>query len=146
MLVKDVLRAKQREVVTARRETTVQQAMDMLISNKISCLPVLDAKNCLIGILSDKDIFRRVYDDPKGFQSATVGELMTEDVLVGIPDDELSYIAGIMTNNRIRHVPIVEEEQLVGLVSVGDVVKTQMEQVQIENRHLKQYIGGDYPG
>jgi len=63
-----------------------------------------------------------------------------------VPDDEVSYIAGVMTNNRIRHVPIVENKQLAGLVSVGDVVKTQMENIQIENRYLKQYIDGSYPG
>lgn len=146
MRVKDILKAKDRELISARKETSVPEAMKLLISNKISCLPVLDGDHELVGIISDKDIFYRIHVDPDGFSKATVGDLMTEDVLVGLLEDEVSYIAGIMTNNRIRHVPIVDERRLVGLVSVGDVVKTQIEQVQIENRHLKQYIGGDYPG
>ena len=145
MKVKDILSAKNREVITATPDTTVPEAMNLLISNKISCLPVLAEDNQLVGILSDKDIFHHAHRDPGGFTNASVGELMTDDVLVGIPGDEVSYIAAVMTNNRIRHVPIVDGRQLVGLVSVGDVVKTQMEQVQAENRHLKQYIAGDYP-
>ena len=145
MTVQEILKAKNREVITATREMSVKEAMNLLISNKVSCLPVLSADNQLEGILSDKDIFHHAHREPGRFTEATVGELMTEDVLVGIPGDEVSYIAAVMTNNRIRHIPIVDAKQLVGLVSVGDVVKTQMELVVAENRHLKQYIAGDYP-
>ncbi len=145
MQVKDILEAKKHEVITAARETTVPDAMELLISNKISCLPVVGSGDQLMGIISDKDIFSEARKDPTGFTGLAVSDLMTENVIVGLEDDEIAYIAGIMTNNRIRHVPIVREKKLIGLVSVGDVVKTQMESMQIENRYLKQYIGGDYP-
>ncbi|MBD3257197.1 CBS domain-containing protein [candidate division GN15 bacterium] len=146
MQVKDILKAKERDLISARKHTTIPEAMNLLISNKISCLPVLSEKDELVGIISDKDIFYRVHADPQGFTKARVGDLMTEDVIVGLPDDEVAYIAGIMTNNRIRHIPIVDQGRLTGLISVGDVVKTQMEAVKIENRYLKQYIDGNYPG
>jgi len=145
MLVKDVLKLKQRDTVTAHRRMSVREAMDLLIANKISCLPVVHDSQELEGIISDKDIFRHIHRNPKDFAASTVGDLMTTDVIVGLADDDLGYIAGIMTNNRIRHVPIVDNSRLIGLVSVGDVVKTQMESIKIENRYLKQYIGGDYP-
>ncbi|HKK21299.1 MAG TPA: CBS domain-containing protein, partial [candidate division Zixibacteria bacterium] len=62
-----------------------------------------------------------------------------------VEDDDLDYIAALMTNNRVRHIPIVNGEHIVGLVSIGDVVKTQIKNVEVENRFLKQYIEGSYP-
>ncbi|MBU0985369.1 MAG: CBS domain-containing protein [candidate division Zixibacteria bacterium] len=145
MKVKDVLKAKQREIITAQPQTTVGEAMELLISNKIGCLPVVDDKDGLVGILSDKDIFLKAHSDPKGFRDCLVRDLMTVDVVIGLPDDSLSYIAGIMTNNRFRHVPILDNQQLAGLISIGDVVKTQMESIAGENRYLRKYITGEYP-
>jgi CBS domain-containing protein len=145
MQVKDILRTKDRDVLTATTATPVPEAMKLLISHKISCLPVVSDNNELEGIISDKDIFRKVHEDPEGFRNSTVGELMSRDLIVGLMDDEVSYIANIMTNNRIRHVPILEDSKLKGLVSIGDIVKTQMEKIAVENRYLKQYIAGDYP-
>jgi len=146
MKVRDILKGKAQETITARPETKISEAMRLLIVNKISCLPVVNESANLLGIISDKDIFNKIYDDPDNFRASTVIDLMSKDLIVGVLDDEVSYIAGVMTNNRIRHIPIVENKQLTGLVSVGDVVKTQMENIQIENRYLKQYIDGSYPG
>jgi len=145
MQVKDILRNKNREVITATAATMVPEAMKALIANKISCLPVVSEAHELEGIISDKDIFKKVHEDPEGFQNSTVGELMSRELIVGLMEDEIAYIAGVMTNNRIRHVPIVEDSKLKGLVSVGDIVKTQIESIKVENRYLKQYIAGDYP-
>jgi len=146
MRVKDILKTKGRETITTTEATPVYDAMCLLVEHKISCLPVVNTKHSLVGIISDKDIFHRVHKDPNNFREATVGELMSTDVIVGVRDDDVAYIAGVMTNNRIRHVPIVENDKLIGLISVGDVVKTQMEHIQIENRYLKQFIDGNYPG
>ena len=145
MLVKEILKSKERAVVTARPSTAVPEAMELLISNGISCLPVVNDDDELVGIISDKDIFKKAHRDPQGFTKTTVNDLMTADLIVGLADDEISYIAGVMTNNRIRHVPIVEDRKLMGLVSVGDIVKTQMEHMEIENRYLRSYIDGSYP-
>ena len=127
MLVKDLLQSKSKKLVTATASTKLKDAMESLISNKISCLPVIDDKNRLIGIISDKDIFRHAYAKPDSFQDEIVGDVMTTNLIVGIVDDELAYIAGIMTENRIRHVPIVERDHIIGLLSVGDIVKTQID-------------------
>lgn len=146
MLVKDIVKSKHRKTITIRPDASVPEAMELLISNEISCLPVVGHGDELIGIISDKDIFKKVNADPKGFADASVEDLMSADVIVGLMQDDIHYIAGIMTKNRIRHVPIVEDRKLVGLVSVGDIVKTQMESIEIENRYLKLYIDGTYPG
>jgi CBS-domain-containing membrane protein len=146
MQVKDILKSKGRDTITTSPDTKIRQAMELLIDNQISCLPVVGENGALQGIISDKDIFRMAFQDPEGLTEATVGELMTTNVIIGLPEDEVGYIAGVMTNNRIRHIPIVEQRRLVGLISVGDVVKTQMENIKVENRYLWQYIEGSYPG
>ena len=83
---------------------------------------------------------------PESFLECVVSEIMTSDLIIGLESDEIDYIAAIMTKNRIRHIPIVDSDRLVGLVSVGDVVKSRLEHIEIENRYLKQYIDGTYPG
>jgi len=146
MKVSNILQEKNREVITITPDIKIHEAMKLLISNNISSLPVMDVKDTLIGIISDKDIFRAAFNDKEGFASTTVDTLMTRDVIVGLPDDDISYISGVMTQNRVRHIPIVENEKLVGLISIGDIVKTQMKKMKIENRYLKQYVHGNYPG
>ena len=71
---------------------------------------------------------------------------MSTNLIVGLPEDDVAYIAGVMTENRIRHVPIVDRDRIIGLLSVGDIVKTQIENIKVENRYLWQYIEGSYPG
>jgi len=145
MIVKDILKCKQKELVTALPTTTIRQAMELLIENKISSLPVVDENQKLVGIISDKDIFKKIYKTEGDYRIFTVGQLMTTNLIVGLAEDELPYIAGLMTNNRIRHIPIVEQDRIIGIISVGDIVKTQMEHIKIENRYLKQYLNGSYP-
>lgn len=105
----------------------------------------MDENDKLIGIISDKDIFAAVYENQDTFTTLKVSDLMSSDLIVGIEDDDINYIAGIMTKNRIRHIPIMEKDKLLGLISIGDIVKAQMEDMEIENRYLKLYIDGTYP-
>ena len=142
MLLKTLLADKPREIITTSRKTSVDAAMDLLISNNIGCLPVVDDDGKLIGIVSDKDIFRKIHETKGEYHSLTVGDIMTDALIVGLPDDELAYIAGIMAKNWIRHVPILEGEKLIGLVSQRDIIRTQAEHHQIENRYLNLYIDG----
>jgi CBS domain-containing protein len=146
MLVQDILKEKNREVVTIRPEDTVETAMTKLLENKISCLPVLSADGELAGIVSDKDIFRTAYEYDARFKRMLVKEVMTTDLIIGVLDDDLNYIAAIMTNNRIRHVPIMDEGRMVNLLSVGDIIKAQLRDLKVTNRYLRMYIEGSYPG
>ena len=70
---------------------------------------------------------------------------MTKDIIVASPDDDLDYVEAIMTENRIRHVPIIENKALAGIVSIGDLVKAQLKQTSVENRYLRDFIEGKYP-
>ena len=146
MLVKDLIKKHPKKIITADRDTNVLTAMQLLIENKISCLPVIEENDRLVGLISDKDIFTAVFSHQDSFATFKVADMMTTDLIVGVESDDINYIAGLMTNNRIRHIPIVDHDRLIGLISVGDVVKVQMTSMEVENRYLKLYINGGYPG
>ena len=145
MLVKDLLKANPKDLICVRETTEILEAMQLLIRNHISCLLITDGEGHLLGIVSDKDIFKAAYERHCDFTSMRIADLMTTNVIVGVEDDELSYLGGLMTNNRVRHIPIVEQDKLVGLVSIGDVVKAEMANMEAHNRYLWQYIDGTYP-
>ncbi len=140
MLVKTMLASKPKEIVTAKPSTKIDEAMDLIISKNIGCLPVLDEGGKLIGIVSDKDIFKKIHETGGDYHALCVKDVMSEAIIVGLPDDDISYIAGLMGKNWIRHIPIVEEEQLIGLVSQRDIIKIQAKKTEIENRYLKLYL------
>lgn len=146
MLVRDMLKKSRRDIITVDPKTGVREAMETLISNKIGCLPVLDTKGNLVGILDDQDIFRAVYENQDGFEKFTAEDLMTSELIIGMPSDEMNYVAGLMAKNDIRYIPIMEDRKMVGLISPGDVVKAQMKHIEIENRYLKMYMEGTHLG
>ena len=140
MLAKALLEEKSRETITTTPTASIDEAMDVLIQNNISCLPVLDAKGELIGILSDKDIFKKIHATKGEYHSLKVSDVMTGDIIVGLPSDDINYIAGLMDKNWIRHVPIVDGSKLVGLISQRDINHTLHARTQIENRYLNMYM------
>ncbi|MBN2226097.1 MAG: CBS domain-containing protein [candidate division Zixibacteria bacterium] len=142
MLVKILLKDKKKDLITARPETSIDEAMKLLIANNIGCLPIIDSNDQLVGIISDKDIFRRIHETGGQYHDLKVEDVMTTALILGFPDDDLSYIAGIMDKNWIRHVPIVDGDTLVGLVSQRDIIRAQAENREIENRYLKLYTEG----
>jgi CBS domain-containing protein len=142
MIVRKLLEEKAREIITATDATTIDEAMDMMISNDICCLPVLDDTSKLCGIISDRDIFRKIYATKGEYHNLKVGEVMSRNVIVGVPDDDIDYIAGIMYKNKIRHVPIVESGQMIGVISLRDINKTLVKATKIENRYLRLYSDG----
>lgn len=145
MFVSDILAAKSRPLITVVVGTSIPEAMSLLLQHRISCLLVIDDQQRLAGLVSDKDIFRLVYEEPKGFMDHTVGEVMTQKLFTALPSDPLHHVAALMTTHRIRHIPIVDNDRAIGLVSIGDVVKAQLDSMEFENRHLRKYISGDYP-
>ena len=145
MLVSEILAAKSRPLVTATVDMIIPAAMDLLLIHKISCLPVLSYDR-LVGIVSDKDIFALVHREPDNFRERKVWDIMTQNVMTALPSDEIYQVAAIMTRYRFRHMPVVKDEQVVGLVSIGDIVKAQLDSMADENHHLRRYIAGEYPG
>ncbi len=141
MRIRDILQVKGEEVVTISPEHTVLGAVKVLVQHDIGAVVVEDAGQ-VRGIFSERDILRLVADDCAAAEETRVGEVMTTDLVVGVPDDAVDYVMEIMTKNRIRHLPIVEDGELAGIVSIGDVVNALRREVAAENRYLRDYIAG----
>jgi CBS domain-containing protein len=141
MKVQQILQGKPtKEVATIGPEATVKDAVELFAKHSIGALPVVDESDKICGIVTERDVMRRCLRNPKPDLLTPIRAIMTTDVLVGVPDDDADYVMGVMTNNRIRHLPIVSGKTMVGIVSIGDVVKSQLKQFEFEIRHLKDYI------
>ena len=142
MTVKGLLARKGSAVTTIHPERPLRRAMSTMIQERIGALPCVCPDGGLVGIITERDIFRYLYHCPDAVSNTVVADIMTQELIVGIPDDDLDYIAQIITSNRIRHVPIVEQERLIGIVSIGDIVKARFEDASVTNRYLMEYING----
>jgi len=146
MKVKDILKNKGPEVVTIWEEKSVREAIDLMVQNKIGALMVINAGGKLTGIITERDVMQAYYSHPDAAGNLAVKEIMTKKVIIGNNDDTLEYVESVMTENRVRHLPIIVEKRLVGIVSIGDVVKALSRESKIENRYLKDYIEGKSAG
>ena len=146
MKVKDILAEKGNRVVTIEKSTTVLDAMSIFSANRIGSLLVVDKSNDILGILAARDVLMAVIHHLDEIKTLTVDRVMTTNLIIGTEDDEIEYIQAVMTENRIRHIPIMQGKTLKGLVSIGDVVKSLLTAKDVENRYLKDYIADKYPG
>ncbi len=132
MNIANLLARKGPRVITVQPEQTIRQALGLLAEHNIGALVVVDAGARPVGILSERDIVRAAARDAEGVFALTVGALMTRDVIVGVPQDDLASAGSTMTERRIRHLPVVDKNRLVGIISIGDIVKAQRDQYQGE--------------
>jgi CBS domain-containing protein len=141
MRIVDVLNAKGGDVVTISPAHTVLGAMKILVEHNIGAVVVEDDDR-VCGMLSERDILRVATRDPSGFADTKVDDVMTTDLVVGVENDKLDYVMDVMTRNRVRHLPIMRAEALVGIISIGDVVNAMRRDTESENRYLRDYIAG----
>ena len=141
MKLRDILQHKGRRVFTCSPSDALSQAVGCLVEHNIGSLVVLDQER-MIGILTERDILRACDAGGGSIAGQTVRERMTGDPIIGSPDDDISHVMGIMTDHRIRHLPVVDGDELIGLVSIGDLVKAEHAEVSQENHYLKCYIHG----
>ncbi len=142
MLIRDILRKKGNHVVTIESHRTVHEAIRSLVANNIGALLVISADDQLVGIFTERDILREVAERSGQLRETSVGDVMTRNVIIGVPEDTIEYVMGVMTQNRIRHLPVLEGDELAGIISIGDVVNAQLRETEFENRLLKDYIHG----
>lgn len=140
MKVKDVLSKKSSTVVTITADQTLLEASHLLAEYNIGAVMVVDEDGASLGILSERDIVRKMAMLKADVVDLKVAEAMTEDVITALPDDDLSHVSSVMTEKRIRHLPIMDGRKLIGIVSIGDVVKAQLDHVENEAHMLRQYI------
>lgn len=145
MKVKDILDVKGSRVVNCHEDNTVMDALAIFAANRVGSLLVVDAHENILGIVAPRDILLIVLNDFDNVKTIKVSTIMTKDLIVATLTDDIEYIQNIMTENRIRHIPILDDGKVQGIVSIGDVVKAQMKEKDVENRYLKDYIEGKYP-
>jgi len=138
--VSSVLKHKGHDVVTVAPQQTVASVVKVLAQNRIGAVPVINEEAQLIGIISERDIIRGMSEHADAVLTLPAEQLMTRDVKTCSSEDQLVDLMEVMTLQRIRHLPVIENGALHGIVSIGDVVKQRLEEDQSEAEELRRYI------
>ncbi|MBL9122299.1 MAG: CBS domain-containing protein [Planctomycetaceae bacterium] len=150
MTVQDLLNGKGNAVYTIRPKSSLGEAVERLVEYNVGSLMVAEPGEArpdgspgdlrLYGIITERDVLRAVASFQEPLTTLEVREVMSSRLVTGQLHDSVEHVMGLMTERRIRHLPILHEGRLVGLISIGDVVKTQHQQMAMENHYLKNYI------
>lgn len=140
MTVAAILKVKGREVETITAADTVSEAVTRLAAKRIGALVVVDKVLCVEGILSERDIVRAIGKSGAGILADPVSSIMTREVEACLESDTINDVMSRMSRGRFRHLPVVENNRLAGLVSIGDVVKSRIEEVEREADEMRAYI------
>jgi CBS domain-containing protein len=140
MYVRDILQTKPLTVHTCGPDDSLADVVDLLVGHNIGSLVVLDGNEQMVGIITERDILRASAVTRGPLDFVRVHERMTRCPVVASPDEEVSDTMGVMTERRIRHLPVVESGRLIGIISIGDIVKAQHAELSRENHYLKSYI------
>ena len=142
MLIAQILAGKGSEVVSTRPEATIAEVAGLLKEKRIGAVVVTDADGRLCGIISERDLARGLANHGSKLLDMKVGGLMTSDVVTCSPDDGIETLMQTMTDGRFRHLPVVKDGELTGIISIGDVVKHRLKELEAETHMLQDYIHG----
>ena len=144
MKIEEILRSKGHDVVTITESRTVLEAAQALVEHNIGGLVVTEGTRGTrpTGILTERDILRLTAQTPGELDSIQVGAVMTRELITAGPQDELLGVMDVMTENKIRHLPVLDEDRLIGIISIGDLVNACRVLAEEENSQLRGYIQG----
>ena len=140
MIVKTILSAKGGDVISIEPTATLETAVRTLADHRIGALLVLGPDRRVVGILSERDIVRVLAEQGAGVLNQPLSQVMTRKVVTCNSSDTIGVIMERMTAGKFRHVPVVEQEQVIGVVSIGDVVKYRLQEMEHESAALRDYI------
>jgi len=143
--IERILQEKGRQVHTVRPGATVLEAVEAMCAAKVGAVLVCDGGTC-VGIFSERDLMTRVILEHRDPRTMPVGDAMSRDVVVVEPETSTNEAMAIMTERRLRHLPVVEGGKVAGVVSIGDLVRWNSRHQQFHIRMLTNYITGQYPG
>jgi CBS domain-containing protein len=139
-----ILAQKSSAVWTVRSDATVYDAIKLMAEKNVGALPVVDDVQ-LLGIISERDYTRKVILKGRASKETLVSEIMSNDLVVTHPNESLTGCMRVMTEKRVRHLPVLEDGKLVGILSIGDALKWLISAQTATIEHLEQYIAGGYP-
>jgi len=140
MRVKDVLKGKEiQSVITISPTATVAELVTLMSSHNVGAVLVSEDGVMISGIVSERDVVRRITETSKVVTRQVV-EIMTSDVHVCEPDEDVTDLMKLMTEHRIRHVPVLNDGKVVGVISIGDVVKSRISELEFERDQLDKYV------
>jgi CBS domain-containing protein len=142
MLIGQILAGKGHEVVSTRPDATIAEVAGLLKARRIGAVVVTDQDGELCGIISERDLARGLADHGGELLRMHVRELMTTQVSTCAPDDGIDKLMQQMTEGRFRHLPVVEGGKMIGIISIGDVVKHRLQELETETHLLHDYISG----
>ncbi len=142
MSVRQILKTKGQRVVTVTQDATIRDVVATLSREKIGVVVVSDDGESVAGILSERDIVKGLADSGVKLLDLTARDLMTRSFTPAKIDMPILHVLDTMTQGRFRHMPVVDDGKLAGLVSIGDAVKARLDMLESEAEHMKEYIGG----
>ncbi len=140
--IDEILNKKDRVVFTINKDQTVYDALKIMEEKEIGALPVLDERGKVVGIFSERDYARKCILKGKHSKETMVEELMTSKVYFLTLEDKVEEAMALMTEKKVRHLPVLEGEKLIGIISIGDLVKTIIEEQKFIIKNLERYIIG----
>ncbi len=142
MKVRALLETKGKDIVSIDADNTIEDAIRSMHARKISALMVTD-QGKTVGIFTERDVVRSyIAGQGKGFKEMKVRDCMVSNLIVAVPDDELNDVSAIMVEKNIRHLPVFENNRVIGMLSVRDIIQTQVSKLHSEIHYLKDYITG----
>jgi len=139
--VSNILRTKSKTILSVTPDTVVYDAIELMCDHNISAVVVMDNER-LAGIFTERDYARKLILKGKASKETLIGEVMTEDLITVTPDTSIDECMRLMTGKLIRHLPVVEEDRLVGIISIGDVVKYIIDEQKFIIENMEHYITG----
>ncbi len=139
MLLKDILATKGSDVLSIEPNATMADAVEKMVAHRCGSLVVCNGET-MVGIVSERDVLRAISGTSETLDKISVEARMTKDVITGSPDQNINDTMGLMTAQHVRHLPVLDDGKLAGLISIGDIVKAQHQKLAMENHLLMSYI------
>ena len=142
--ISTILDNKGSVVYSVSPENTLKQMADEMLAKKIGSLLVTNKEDTLVGIISERDFLTIVGEHTKDWEDITVSDVMTKEVITATPEDTLEQVMSVMTEHHIRHIPIMGNDKIVGVLALGDIINALLDKSLFQNKLLKRYIK-DWP-
>lgn len=139
MLISEILSLKSNEVVSVPPDCPIVDAVARMVERDISSVVVMNG-DTMVGLITGRDLLRGMHEKGCDLGKLKVSDIMITEPIIGNPEDTVDYVRGVMTENRITHLPVMEGERLLGIISFHDVARACLSEAKLENRLLKRYI------